>query len=403
MLGIVPNGCANKQGRVNGVPHEIGKARQMKVGIDSIAFSTSKYFLKLETLALHRREDYEKYYVGIGQKQMSVFPPNEDIVTIAVDAAQKAVAEIADKNDIDMLIFATESSFDLSKSAGIYVHHFLQLKENCRVFDIKQACYSATAALQLSKSYVMENPSSRVLVVASDIVKYQPNTSGEPTQGGAAVAMIVSKDPRILTLEQYSGIHTTDVMDFWKPVYKNEALFDSKLSVYNYLKSLNIALKRYFDASNSSISDLDCVCYHAPFGKMARKADQQTFRNKFLENSLIYGSLIGNSCSASIYVCLLSLLDNTPEDLDEKRIGFFSYGSGSVAEFFSGIVSRGYRKMLSPERNFQMIENRMEISFEEYERFSSAASMPSLSKYQNIGSVTLAKIENDKRVYAASC
>jgi hydroxymethylglutaryl-CoA synthase len=371
----------------------------MKVGIDSIAFSTSRYFLKLETLALHRREDYEKYYIGIGQKQMSVFPPNEDIVTIAIDAAQKAIAEMSDKNDIDMLIFATESSFDLSKSAGIYVHHFLQLKEDCRVFELKQACYSATAALQLAKSFVNENPRSKVLVIASDIMKYPSNTSGEPTHGGAAVAMVISQNPRILTMEPYSGIHTMDVMDFWRPIYKNEALFDSKLSVYSYLKSLNITLKRYFATSRLCISDLDCVCYHAPFGKMARKANQQTLQNEFLENSLIYSGLIGNSCSASIYICLLSLLDNTPENLGEKRVGFFSYGSGSVAEFFSGIISKDYRKMLSPRNNRQRIEDRMEIPFEEYESFSCADNVLSSPKYQNIGSVTLAKIENDKRIY----
>ncbi|MDR1375344.1 MAG: hydroxymethylglutaryl-CoA synthase [Holosporaceae bacterium] len=375
----------------------------MKVGIDSIAFSTSKYFLKLETLALHRRDDYEKYYIGIGQKQMSVFPPNEDIVTIAIDATQKAVAMLPDKNDIDLLIFATESSFDLSKSAGIYVHRFLQLKENCRVFDLKQACYSATAALQLAKSYVKENPRSKVLVVASDIVKYLPNTSGEPTQGGAAVSMIVAKDPRILTLEPHSGIHTTDIMDFWRPIYKSEALFDNKLSVYNYLKSLNITLERYLEASHLNISDLDCVCYHAPFCKMARKANQQTFKNKFLENSLIYGSLIGNSCSASIYICLLSLLDNTPEDLGEKRIGFFSYGSGSVAEFFSGIISAGYKEMLAPESNRQMIEDRRETPFEEYESIFSGTSAPVSRKYQNVGPVALVKIENDKRIYEFLC
>jgi hydroxymethylglutaryl-CoA synthase len=132
---------------------------------------------------------------------------------------------------------------------------------------------------------------------------------------------------------------------------------------------------------------------------MARKADQQTFRNKFLENSLIYSSLIGNSCSASLYICLLSLLDNTPEDLDQKRIGFFSYGSGSVAEFFSGIISENYKRMLSPTSNRQLIEDRIEIPFDEYESCSDVTNVPLPLKYQNVGPVTLARIENDKRIY----
>ncbi len=97
----------------------------MNVGIDVIEFATSKYFFSLKSLAERRNVEYSKYYLGIGQVLMSVFPPNEDIVTLAVAAAEKTLAKIEDKDSIDMLIFATESSFDISKAAGTYVHRFL--------------------------------------------------------------------------------------------------------------------------------------------------------------------------------------------------------------------------------------------------------------------------------------
>jgi hydroxymethylglutaryl-CoA synthase len=376
------------------------KGIKMNIGIDSIAFSTSKYFIKLETLAQHRGVNYAKYCIGIGQTKMSVFPPNEDIVTLAVDAAEKALSRVTNTNDIDMLIFATESAFDLSKSTGIYVHHFLKLKEDCRVFDLKQACYSATAALHLAKSYIFEHPESKVLIIASDIVRYSANTSGEPTQGGAAVAMIVSQNPRILAIENNTGLCTMDVMDFWRPIYKREALFDSKLSIYNYLKSLEITYVNYLKTMDRKSADIDYMCYHAPFGKMARKANSQIFKDRFIENTLIYNSIIGNSCTASLYICFISLLDNAAKDLSRKRIGFFSYGSGSVAEFFSGIVSNGYDKMLSAKLNQNMLDARIEISFVEYEEFFRAQMPSELStKYQNSGRITLAKIENDQRIY----
>ncbi|MDR2766621.1 MAG: hydroxymethylglutaryl-CoA synthase [Holosporaceae bacterium] len=370
----------------------------MNIGIDSIAFSTSNYFLDLRQLASHRDVDYDKYCIGIGQTKMSIFPPNEDVVTIAVEAARKALRKVSQANRIDMLIFATESAFDLSKSAGIYVHRFLKLREDCRVFDLKQACYSATAALRLAKSHVAENPDSMVLIVASDVVKYSPHTLGEPTQGGGSVAMVVSRDPRILTLEDHSGVHTADVMDFWRPVDRKEALFDSKLSVYNYLKSLEISFGRYLEKVNFSAYDVDYACYHAPFCKMARKAHRQIFKNKSVENTLIYNAVIGNSCSASLYICFVSLLDNSPEDLGGKRIGFYSYGSGSVAEFFSGLMVRGYEDMLTAEENRRLLENRTEISFAEYENFGKADAGG--KKYKNIGDVTLADVENGRRMYA---
>lgn len=368
----------------------------MSVGIDVIEFATSRYFFKLETLAKHRNEDYAKYYSGIGQMLMSVFPPNEDIVTLGIAAAQKALAKIEGINSIDILIFASESSFDISKSEGIYVHKFLGLKSGCRVFSIKQACYSATAALHLAKSYVLENPKSKVLVVSSDIVKYSSNSSGEPTQGGAAVACVISQNPRILSLEPISTAYTTEVMDFWRPVYKDEALFDGKLSAYNYLKSLEITFGDFLKKSNLSKSNIDHFCFHCPFCKVVRKSAKQ-IGGIDVEKTLIYNAIIGNSCSSSLYMSFISLLDNSEEDLSDKRIGFFSYGSGSVAEFFSGHIINGYKKLISSEGNKNSLSSRLEISFEEYEAFRKNKSVS--KNYENVGNVKLSGIIDDKRIY----
>jgi hydroxymethylglutaryl-CoA synthase len=354
--------------------------------------------LGLDVLAKERGVDCEKYYLGIGQTKMSVFPPNEDIVTIAVDAAQKALAQIENKDDVDLLIFATESSFDLSKSAGIYVHHFLKLRDDCRVFDLKQACYSAAAALQLAKSYVYENPNSKVLVIGADIVKYLPGTSGEATQGGAAVAFLVAQNPRILEIEPYSGVYTVDVMDFWRPACLKEALFDGKLSAYNYLKSLDICTKRYFQKSGLSDGDIDHVCFHAPFGKMARKANNQSFKSKTINEALIYNSVIGNSCSASLFISFLSLMDNFSGNLANNRIGFFSYGSGSVAEFFCGIMSKNYQEMLTPKENRIMLEKRVNLSFAEYEQIIKDE-FHNFQFYENIGNIALRNLDNYQRIY----
>lgn len=377
------------------------------VGIDVIAFSTSDYFLSLKTLAEHRDVDYRKYYEGIGQEKMSIFPPNEDIVTIAIDAAQKVLSKIENKNDIDLLIFATESSFDLSKSAGIYVHHFLGLKPSCRVFDMKQACYSATAALQMAKSFVESNSASKALVIGSDIVKYSPNTSGEPTQGGAAVAMLVSENPRLAYIEPFSGIHTTDIADFWRPAAATEAMFDGRLSAHNYLRSLECALDNYLEQSSLNFEDINYTCFHAPFNKMAIKAVRQFFPERDIKDALIYNALIGNSCSASLYISLISLIDNCKRNLAGKRIGMYSYGSGSVAEYYSLVISDRYKNTLFSDSNKENLANRIEISFDEYEKLSTTAETFNYTSkeggkrlYRNIGSVFLAEIKDGYRIYA---
>lgn len=343
------------------------------IGIDSIAFSTSCYFLSLETFAEHRNVDYKKYSEGIGQLKMAIFPPTEDIVTMAVDAAQRALAKFDtdERNKIGLLVFATESSFDLSKSAGIYVHRFLNLRSECRVFDVKQACYSTTAALRIAENHIRCHKCSKVLVIGSDIVRYSAGSSGEPTQGGAAIAMVISENPRIACFEPFSGVHTEDVADFWRPASKTEARFDGKLSAHNYLKSLEYCLEKYeAEIGKSAYDFVNYSCFHSPFCKMAIKAARQSFpqKNIGLEKSLQYNALIGNSCSASLYIGFLSLIDNTVEDLSGLRVGMYSYGSGSVAEYFSLRISEKYKATLNSNDNRKILENRLEVSWEEYER-----------------------------------
>ncbi len=370
----------------------------MNIGIDLITFATSRYFFKLDTLARYRDVAYEKYCTGIGQIEMSVFPPNEDIVTLAIAAGEKLLPQVDDINSIDILIFASESSFDISKSEGTYVHKFLNLNNNCRVFNIKQACYSMTAALIMAKSYVATSPSSKVLIIGSDIVKYSSNSSGEPTQGGAAVAIIVSESPRILTLEPYSSFYTREIMDFWRPIYKTEALFDGKLSAQNYLEMLKITFADFLKKSGFSKKDIDYFCFHCPFCKMAKKAARQ-ISGIDITKATIYNSIIGNSCSASLYMSFISLLDNCIEDLSSKRIGFFSYGSGSMAEFFSGKIVPGYESVLLSSQHKKSLKEREEVSFDEYEAFRTGQSELLNQQYQNAGSVSLKEIDKEQRVY----
>ncbi len=68
-------------------------------------------------------------------------------------------------------------------------------------------------------------------------------TPGEPTQGGGAVAMLVSKDPKLVTLEAESAYYAKDVMDFWRPLSQTEAKVDGKFSANIYLEFLRKSIK----------------------------------------------------------------------------------------------------------------------------------------------------------------
>ncbi len=350
-----------------------------KIGIDQLHFYTSDYYLDLEDYAKQKGEDPSKFFVGIGQKLMSIAPPDEDIVTLAANAALP-LFENTDKESITTLLFATESSIDQSKSAGIYVQSLLGLSAHCRNVELKQACYSGTAALQMAIGLVRQNPKEKVLIICSDIARYDLDTPGESTQGCGAIAMIISEEPKLLEVESGSGIYTEDVMDFWRPNYRDSALVDGKFSAKVYIRALKQTWKHFQVTSEKIIDDINYFCYHLPFSKMAEKAHRQLLRmndksidkaniEKHIGLSQIYNRIIGNSYTASLYIGLASLLDNAKEDLSSKRVGFFSYGSGCVSEFFTGRVLEGYQDFIKSSKHLHMLNNRTHISYDQYIEF----------------------------------
>jgi len=386
----------------------------IKVGIDSISFYTSRYALDLVELAKARGVDPEKFLTGLGQHKMAVPPPGEDIVTLAANAALQVLKGV-DPSSIAILMFATESGIDQSKAAGIYVHSLLNLPENCRVIELKQACYSGTFALQLALPFLRQHPDKKVLWIASDIARYGLNTTGESSQGCGAVAMLLSASPRILALEPEYGVVTDNVMDFWRPNYSEEAFVEGKYSSKLFLTMLEKSWDQYNQWSKRDFSAHDYYCYHTPVPRLVEKAHQHLAKINGLPKlsddevaahigySLEYGRKIGNSYTASLYVGLAALLDLAPDDLTGKRIGFYSYGSGCVAEYFSGVVQPGYRKSLNTANHLQLLTKRNDLSFAEYETFYSFA-FPEDGSHLDVpqhetGQFRLAAIRDHKRIY----
>ena len=187
----------------------------MNIGIDKISMEVSNKYVSIEELAIKRGVEVDKFIKGIGQSEMSFTSKNQDAITLGYLAARDIVDDY-DREHIDLVILATESSVDESKAGSIYIKEFLGINDYCKCIEIKQACFGATAALDFAKGHLTLNENSRVLIIASDIAKYGPNSAGEVTQGAGAIAMIVARMPKILEFNNDEVAYTKDVMDFWK-------------------------------------------------------------------------------------------------------------------------------------------------------------------------------------------
>ncbi|WP_378743158.1 hydroxymethylglutaryl-CoA synthase [Nocardia brasiliensis] len=382
------------------------------VGIHDLSFATSHYQMNHSELARKYGVDLDKYRIGIGQSSMSVTAADEDIVTMAAEAA-KPIVDRHGAADIRTVLLATETGVDQAKSAGVYVHSLLGLPSSARVVELKQACYGATAALQFAAALVHREPSQRVLVIATDIAKYELGSPGEATQGAAAAAMLVAADPAILRIESPSGLFAADIMDFWRPNYRSTALVDGKTSITAYLQAVEGAWKDYVEQGGRPAAEFAAFCYHQPFTKMASKAHRHLAECSNLDgaaheilgavhNTTIYNRSIGNSYTASLYLGLASLLDHS-RDLADQHIALFSYGSGSVAEFFGATVVPGYGAHLRTAAHRRAIERRTPIDYAHYRALHERTIPVDGGDYElpeeGSGPYRLAAVSGHKRIY----
>ena len=360
-----------------------------RIGIDDIAFYTSNFYLDLHILAEKRNTDHDKYASGIGIEKIGIPAPDEDIITMGANAAIQ-ILEQCDRQKIDTLLFATESSVDQSKSAAVFVHRLLDLPSECRTVELKQACYSSTAAVQIACALVARNPEKSVLVISSDIARYDLESAGEATQGCGAVAMLIKADPRILSIEPGSGCYSADTWDFWRPNYCSNPKVDGKFSIINYIRTAKECWKNLAKNTGVDFNSIYRFCYHLPFSTMGLKAHiklgkemsagktQQELEAQVLPSTVCCRQ-IGNCYSASAYIALCSLLDNE-QDLAGKNVAIFGYGSGCAGEFYYGVVSDSYQKMLRTDHNKKLLSAREAIDFSTYLEFYQASDT---KKYQD--------------------
>lgn len=343
----------------------------MEIGLDKIGFYAPSTYIDMVDLAHARGIDPNKYTLGLGQDKQSVCPLSQDTVTLGANAAAKILSE-SDKDVIDLVILATESGIDHSKAGATSIHTLLGINPFARCVELKQACYGATAGIQLAKGHIALNPGKKALVIASDISRYGLNTGGEATQGVGSVAMLISANPKIMTLEEAASYFSDDIWDFWRPNYSDVAFVDGKYSNEQYQRLFTTVYENYLMKTKRTLIDFKALCFHIPYTKLGLKSlkliANETDHASLFENFKIstkYNRQVGNIYTGSLYLSLLSLLENGDLNAGD-RIGLYSYGSGAVGEFFSGVLQPNYKDALLMTHQKELDE-RKQLSIPEYE------------------------------------
>jgi len=365
------------------------------VGIEAINLYGGSAFVDVMQLAAHRKLDTARFD-NLLMKQKSVALPFEDPVSFAINAAKPIIDSLSDqeKDRIELLITCSESGIDFGKSISTYVHHYLDLNRNCRLFELKQACYSGTAGLQMAVNFILSqvSPGAKALVIATDLSRFLVTEDGdaltmdwaffEPSGGAGAVALLVSEAPEIFQMDVgANGYYSFEVMDTCRPVPDSEA-GNADLSLLSYLDCCDQTFQEY----KKRVPEVDYrtsfryLCFHTPFGGMVKGAHRNMMRkhsdinrdeinedfNERAQPGLTYCQRVGNIMGATIMVSLLSAIENGAFDTPQ-RIGCFSYGSGCCSEFYSGVASASGQKKLALMLIARQLDARHELTMDEYD------------------------------------
>lgn len=361
------------------------------LGIEALFVDLPRSYLDLGVLARANGVDPEKYCFGLGGRRMAVPAPDEDPVVLATNATRGALAASdIDPARVGLVVVGTESAVDAAKPISAWLHRAAGLPSDCRAFDVQHACYGGTAALRIATDWLAAGarPGRKALVVAVDAARYEAGSPAEPTQGAAAVALLVGDEPRVLRLERHpEALHTEEAADFWRPAYRSTALVDGHHSIACYLRALDRCWERFRAGTGRSFGDFDHLLFHAPFPKLAHKAHRRLFdtalRTGELPDGLEAGAdferrvlptlwanaEVGNAYTASLYLSLAGLLENDAVDAAGARLGLFSYGSGSCAEFLAARVGEDAAAWRGRTGLRRALHGRRELNHREYLRF----------------------------------
>ncbi len=148
----------------------------------------------------------------------------------------------------------------------------------------------------------------------------------------------------------------------------------------------------------SVLADAEYMAKDHEFTKLFTNTQefQEVYETK-LASSLIASKMIGNIYTASLYLGFRSTLEFEYQkniNLDGKRFGFGSYGSGSSAMVFSGVIQPEYEQIVKEMNLEAEIGPRRKLTIEEYEQIHENMKTPEQAMLEPQKEFVLVEVNN---------
>jgi hydroxymethylglutaryl-CoA synthase len=267
-----------------------------EVGISGFAVYVPPYRVDLEDWCEWTGAQWDKTSAVIGNS-FRMRGPHQSVYTMAATSVMRLIDNYQiDPRRVGFLGLGTESSTDNSAGAVIVkgmIDEALRargmppINRHCEVPELKHACLGGVYAMKHGLRYLaLEDQDRCAIVVSADIAEYARGSSGEPTQGAGAVAMLLESDPDLLEVDLRSigSASAYRAVDFRKPVMRNLIrgklnchfqdlpVFNGKYSTTCYLDETLYALEDMLRKLGSEPADyyrsLAAAFMHRPYHRM---------------------------------------------------------------------------------------------------------------------------------------
>lgn len=267
------------------------------IGISGLAAYVPPHRVQLEDWCDWTGNSWDKIRNVVGES-FRVIGPNESVYTMAATAVLRLIRQYdIDPNDIGFLGLGTESSTD--NSAGpIIIKGMLddilvrdgknRIARSCEVPEFKHACLGGVYAMKGALRYLAsDGRGKKAIVVCADIAEYARGSSGEPTQGAGAVAMLIESDPKLVRVDLNESGSASDyrALDFRKPMVRfcsqkfrhdtrvqDFPVFNGRYSTTCYIDETLHALQDMYEkrdlAGGDYLQSLKYVFMHRPYRRM---------------------------------------------------------------------------------------------------------------------------------------
>lgn len=306
-------------------------------GITGYGVYIPSYRIKVEEIAKAWGDDAEAKSKGLIVNSKSVPGPDEDTVTISVEAARNALkrAQI-DSQKIGAIYVGSESHPYAVKPTATIVSEAISASPDMMAADLEFACKAGTAGIQAALGLVESGLVEYGLAIGADTSQGAPGDALEYTASAGGAAYIIGKKDTLAEIDATYSF-TTDTPDFYRREGQSYPSHGGRFTGEPaYFKHVLSAAKGMFEKMGTDASDYDHAVFHQPNGKFYLKAGKKL---GFNSEQLKYGLLtpeIGNTYSGATPLGLASILDHAKPG---EKIFAVSYGSGAGSDAFSITVT----------------------------------------------------------------